>query len=320
MTDNTEHHVAITADSDEDGLRLDKLLSSVPEIGSRAAAQKLIAGGRVTVNGEPRGKNHKVSAGEEIEAQIPMPAEFDLSPEEMELSVPYEDEYLLVVDKPAGVVTHPAKGHDHGTLVNGLLGRQIAGGEHPHRPGIVHRLDKDTSGLLIVARDDRTHRRIVEMLSRHEIERTYICLVHGLFAASEGTVEAPVGRDSRERQKMAVAKKGGREAVTHFKVIKSWSGPTGRAGGKAAASGFSLLEVKLETGRTHQIRVHLAAIGHPVAGDGVYGQRRDVLQAGRQFLHAARLVFEHPVTGGKIDVSSPLPSDLEVALSHLGAR
>jgi 23S rRNA pseudouridine1911/1915/1917 synthase len=290
------------------GERLDKLLAVAPGIGSRAAAQKLIAAGLVVVNGNERNKNYKVGEGETVEVRMPPPAETGLEPEEMELSIPYEDEHLLVVDKPAGIVTHPAKGHVTGTLVHGLLGRQIAGGEHPHRPGIVHRLDKDTSGLLIVARDDETHRHLADALSRHKIERTYLCLVHGLFETREGTIEAPLGRDSRERQQMTIRKRGGREAVTHFRVLESWG-----------AGPYSLLEVRLETGRTHQIRVHLAAIGHPVAGDAVYGRRRDELGVGRQFLHSARLRFTHPVTGETVDVASPLPADLQAALDRLNA-
>ncbi|MHB8792096.1 MAG: RluA family pseudouridine synthase [Thermoleophilia bacterium] len=308
------------------GERLDRLVAASAEIGSRAAAQKLIAAGMVSVNGRERSKNYKAAEGDNVEVMLAETEPLDLEPEDMDLHIPYEDENLLVVDKPAGIVTHPAKGHNTGTLVHGLLGRQIAGGEHPHRPGIVHRLDKDTSGLLIVARDEETHRHLTEALSRHKIERTYLCLVHGLFETREGTIEAPLGRDARERQQMAVTKKGGRDAVTHFRVLESWGGaPAGTAaaaGGTAAAprkgaAGYSLLEVRLETGRTHQIRVHLAAIGHPVAGDKVYGRRKDELGVGRQFLHSARLRFTHPETGVTVDVSSPLPPDLDVVLVTL---
>lgn len=292
----------------ESGGRLDKLLAGVPEIGSRAAAQKLIGEGLVLVDGKPRGKNYRVSAGEEIVSQAPLPAVTELEPEEMDLSIPYEDKYLLVVDKPAGVVTHPAKGHATGTLVQGLLAHQVKGGEHPHRPGIVHRLDKDTSGLLIVAKDEETHRRLTAMLKRHEIERTYLALVHGLFETREGTVEAPLGRDMAHRQRMALAGGRGKEAITHFKVLKSW--PDGE--------GYSLLEVRLETGRTHQIRVHLAAISHPLAGDRTYGRRSDALGVGRQFLHSAELEFTHPVTGDPVKVKSSMPKDLESVLARLG--
>ncbi len=314
--------ISILVGPDDIGERLDKLLAAAPEIGSRAAAQKLIVTGFVTVNGSPRGKNYRVGAGDTVEVMVPSPAPTELESEDMELSIPYEDENLLVVDKPAGIVTHPAKGHATGTLVHGLLGRQIAGGEHPQRPGIVHRLDKDTSGLLIVARDEATHRHLTEALSRHKIERTYLCLGCGRFETREGTIEAPLGRNARERQQMAVRRRGGREAVTHFRVLESWSVGKGKQARHAAApgkgsGGYSLLEVKLETGRTHQIRVHLAAIGHPVAGDSVYGRRRDELGVGRQFLHSSRLRFTHPETGETIDVSSPLPPDLEAVLNGL---
>ncbi|MCL6105970.1 MAG: RluA family pseudouridine synthase [Actinobacteria bacterium] len=309
--------VKITVPREREGERLDLVLSAAPEVGSRAAAQKLIAGGHVRVNGKNQGKSYRVSAGEQVDARLPAAPE--LVAESMDLKVIFEDEYLLVVDKPAGVVTHPAKGHDSGTLVHGLLGHQIAGGDHPRRPGIVHRLDKDTSGLLIVARDDETHRRLTGMLASHDIDRTYLALVHGRFETATGTVDAPIARDSASRQRMAVARGRGRAAITHFEVLRSWSGAPGKpegAGSSSVRDGFSLLRVKLETGRTHQIRVHLAAIGHPVAGDKLYG-RRDKLAVGRQFLHSARLVFRHPRTGEIIDVSSPLPGDLAKVLDNL---
>ncbi|MHB0866766.1 MAG: RluA family pseudouridine synthase [Thermoleophilia bacterium] len=298
----------------DNGQRLDVLLTSAAAVGSRAAAQKLINQGLVQVDGTVRPKNYRVSAGETVVAQASGREEQDLEPEAMELSIPFEDEYLLVVDKPAGLVTHPSRGHSSGTLVNGLLAHGIAGGDE-FRPGIVHRLDKDTSGLLIVARSEEAHRRLAAMLKGHEVERFYMALVHGLFETREGTVEAPLGRDSAHRQKMAVTSRQGRDAVTHFRVIQSWAPPG--VGPGATRDGFSLLEVKLETGRTHQIRVHLAAIGHPVAGDGTYGQRRDPLGVGRQFLHSARLEFTHPVTGESVRVESPLPADLQAALDSL---
>lgn len=306
--------IDIDVGPDEEGLRLDKLLAAYPAVGSRASAQKLIAAGNVTVGGKPQSKNYRVRGGDAIAVSISLERETELVPEEMDLRIPYEDEYLMVVDKPAGIVTHPAKGHRSGTLVHGLLAHRAAGGEHPQRPGIVHRLDRDTSGLLVVARDDETHRRLVRMLSRHEIERTYLALVHGRFETSEGTIEAPLGRDAARRKQMAVSGSGGKEAVTHFRVVDSW---TEGAGGKDPALGYSLLEVRLETGRTHQIRVHLAAIGHPVAGDATYGRRRDDLGVGRQFLHSARICFRHPRTGEQIDVSSPLPPDLQRVLDRL---
>lgn len=316
-----EKHIYIEVTPADTGERLDRLVAAAPGIGSRAAAQKLIVAGMVSVDGQERSKNYRVSAGEKVEVLLAVSEPLDLEPEDMDLDIPYEDENLLVVNKPAGIVTHPAKGHNTGTLVHGLLGRQITGGEHQHRPGIVHRLDKDTSGLLIVARDEETHRHLTEALSRHKIERTYLCLVHGIFETREGTIEAPLGRDARERQQMAVTKRGGRDAVTHFRVLESWGGAAGADKSAAAprrgAGGYSLIEVRLETGRTHQIRVHLAAIGHPVAGDKVYGRRKDELGVGRQFLHSARLRFTHPETGVTVDVSSPLPPDLDSVLGKL---
>lgn len=315
MAESGGDRVRITAGTEDEGRRLDKLLAGLPAIGSRTAAQRLIAAGMVTVDGAGRGKNYLVHPGEVIEAEVPAAADSRLEPEPMGLDIPYEDEYLLVVDKPAGIVTHPAKGHPRGTLVHGLLAHSIAGGNSPQRPGIVQRLDKDTSGLMIVAKDGETHRRLSGMLARHAVERTYLALVHGLFETHEGTIEAPVGRDNARRQQMSVAAQHGRDAITHFRVVESWSGE-GKGRGKASA-GFSLLEVRLETGRTHQIRVHLAAIGHPVAGDATYGRRRDVLAIGRQFLHSARIRFEHPMTGAVIDLESPLPGDLQAALARL---
>ncbi len=311
MADGDSRHESLKVAPGDGGMRLDKFLAAVPAVGSRAAAQRLIAGGRVLVDGEARPKNHRLRGGELVEIEFPPPAATSLEPREMALEIPYEDRYLLVVDKPAGLVTHPAPGHGDDTLVHGLLARGIAGGD-PRRPGIVHRLDRDTSGLMVVARDEETHRLLAEMLARHQVERVYITLVHGLFETREGTVEAPVGRDPAHRQRMAVSA-GGRDAVTHFRVLRSWDrGPSG------GGDGYSLLEVRLETGRTHQIRVHLAAIGHPVAGDAVYGRRRDELEVGRQFLHSARLAFRHPRTGEELRLESPLPGDLEAALARLG--
>jgi 23S rRNA pseudouridine1911/1915/1917 synthase len=308
--------VKMIIDADDEGKRLDKLLAAAPEVGSRTAAQRLIAQGLVKVDDTARSKNYHVHSGELVSAEVPATEPTSLEPEQMDLFIPYEDEHLLVVEKPAGIVTHPAKGHSHGTLVHGLIGHQIEGGESPTRPGIVHRLDKDTSGLMVVARSDEAHRRLTGMLARHEIERSYLALVHGSFDTREGTVDAPVGRDASKRKQMSVAPRKGRDAVTHFRVLDSWSGDGVKARGKSS-SGFSLLEVRLETGRTHQIRVHLAAIGHPVAGDMTYGQRRDILDIGRQFLHSAQLKFKHPMTDEIIEIESHLPEDLQGALGRL---
>jgi 23S rRNA pseudouridine1911/1915/1917 synthase len=316
--------ITVPVAEEQAGERMDKLLSLLPDIGSRAVAQKLIADGKVKVGDRTRAKNYRPAPGDVITVMVPEPERTtDLQPQDMNLAIPFEDEYLLIVDKPAGLVTHPAKGHSTGTLVHGLLGHQIAGGELPTRPGIVHRLDKDTSGLLIVAKDDITHRRLVEMMKNREISRTYMALVHGLLATQTGTIEAPIDRDATERKKMAIAGTGkGRQAVTHFQVLRTWSvsGRAPAARNAGGSDGFSLLEVRLDTGRTHQIRVHLAAIGHPVVGDRTYGRRRNDLGLERQFLHSSRLVFEHPQSGRKLDISSALPADLTKALEDLGSH
>jgi 23S rRNA pseudouridine1911/1915/1917 synthase len=281
------------------GERLDVFLARAA--GSRAAAQRLIAAGRVLVDGEPRAKRHTVAAGERVTIA---PADEAPAPEvpDAPYAVAYEDEHLLVIDKPAGVVVHPARGHAAGTLAQALAGR-AAGGEDPRRAGIVHRLDRDTSGLLVVARTEPAHAALKEQLRRREITREYLALVEGCPAARAGTIDAPLGRDRRIRTRVSTDTDEPRTAVTHFEV-------------EQPLTGFTLLRVRLETGRTHQIRAHLLAIGHPVAGDREYG-RSGLLGLERQFLHAERLAFRHPVTGEPVDVRSPLPGDLRAALGRL---
>jgi 23S rRNA pseudouridine1911/1915/1917 synthase len=220
----------------------------------------------------------------------------------MELRIAYEDEYLLVVDKPAGVVVHPAPGHASGTLVHGLLGHSVAGGEEPERPGIVHRLDRDTSGLMVVARSAEAHRRLQALIRRRAIERHYLALVVGRPRSRTGRIEAPIGRDRHDPTRHSLDTATPRDAVTHFSLVE-------------LLPGHALLDVRLETGRTHQIRVHLAAIDLPVAGDPVYG-RPGELGLERQFLHAARLAFPHPFTSERIEAESPLPPDLVGALAR----
>ena len=281
------------------GARLDRFLSGLPEIGSRSAAERLLASGVVLVDGRVRLKSHRLEGGEELEIELPERAEPTLVPEEVEFRVAYEDEHLLVVDKPAGVVVHPAAGHGSGTLVHGLLGR--AGGGEEDRPGIVHRLDRDTSGLLVVARSEEAHKRLQNMVRRRALERRYVALVRGRPRSWRGRIDAPVGRDRDDPTRQSVDTDNPREAVTHFEVAELLGGHT-------------LLDVRLETGRTHQIRVHLAAIDLPVVGDPVYGVPDPSL--GRQFLHAARLAFDHPFTGERVEVESPLPPELD---SYLGA-
>lgn len=283
------------------GERLDRFLAACEGVGSRAAAERLLDGGSVLVDGTPRAKSHRLAGGEEVELELPERRESTLSPEPVEgLRVAYEDQHLLVVDKPAGVVVHPSAGHPHGTLVHGLLAQAIEGGAEPERPGIVHRLDRDTSGLLVVARSDEAHRRLQRLLRRRELVREYLALVHGRPRSLAGRIEAPIGRDRRDPTRHSLDTATPRDAVTTFEVLE-------------LLPGHALLRVRLETGRTHQIRVHLAAIELPVAGDPAYGVLGDV-GLERQFLHAARLAFPHPVTGEQVEVVSPLPPDLERAL------
>lgn len=270
---------------------------------SRAAAQRLIVGGVVRVDGSPARKNHLMRPGELVEWRRPLAAEA-LAAEPVSYAVVYEDEWLLVVDKPAGVVVHPAPGHEHGTLAQGLVAAGARGG-HESRPGIVHRLDKDTSGLLIVARSDEAHRRLVAAMERRDIHRAYVALLDGDLPQDEGTIDAPIGRHFRDRKRMSLHTANGRRAVTHFDVL-------GRA------SGFTLTRVSLETGRTHQIRVHFSALGYPVTGDVQYGRTSRPEGLARQFLHAARLAFPHPDDGREIVCMSPLPPDLAAFLERIG--
>ncbi len=287
------------------GERLDRFLAALPEIGSRAVAERLVRDGGVLVDGSARPKSTRLAGGEELEFDAPGPVTSDLVPEAMDLTVPYEDEHLIVVDKPAGLVVHPAPGHTQGTLVHGLLAYDVEGGDEPERPGIVHRLDRDTSGLMVVARSAEAHRRLQEMVQAREVAREYIALVVGRPRSRRGTVDAPIGRDRNDALRHSLDSDTPREAVTHFEVEELFPR-------------HALLRVRLETGRTHQIRVHLAAIDLPVAGDPLYGRAGD-LGLERQFLHAARLAFPHPITGAEVDVSSPLPPDLEEALATLRA-
>jgi 23S rRNA pseudouridine1911/1915/1917 synthase len=282
------------------GERLDVFLA--PAAGSRAAAQRLIEAGLVLVDGAVVPKRHTVAAGERVLVR-PAPEVAEPEVPDAAFSVAYEDEHLLVIDKPAGVVVHPARGHRAGTLAQALAGR-VAGGEDPRRPGIVHRLDRDTSGLLVVARTDAAHAALKELLRRREVTREYLALVEGRPAARAGTIDAPIGRDRRVRTRVSTDTDEPRAAITHFETER-------------ALEGFTLLRVRLETGRTHQIRAHLLAIGHPVAGDPEYG-RAGLLGLPRQFLHAERLAFAHPATGAAIDLRSPLPVDLQRALDVAG--
>jgi 23S rRNA pseudouridine1911/1915/1917 synthase len=293
-------HIAESAHRD---MRLDKYVCQLyPEI-SRARVQRLIADGLITVNGAAVKSGLKLAAGDTVSVSIPPPAPELPRPEAIPLKVIYEDEDLLVIDKPAGLTVHPAPGHPEHTLVNALLARlpRLAEMDDSLRPGIVHRLDKDTSGLLVVAKHEAARSSLVAQFKAHDVAKTYQALVKGHLSPQEGIIEAPIGRDPGNRQRMAIVE-AGREARTRYKVIRY-------------LEKYTMLEVMPETGRTHQIRVHLAAIGFPVAGDKIYGVKTPALA--RQFLHAGRLGFKLPSTGVYTEFEAPMPEDLERALTEL---
>jgi len=294
--------------AEEKGERLDQFVARLTGT-TRTQVQRLIAIGAVRVNGAEVPKNHRLQPGEYVEVEAPEPTAAEPSPQDIPITILYQDRDLAVVSKPAGLVVHPAAGHADGTLVNALLYAldDLSGIGGVLRPGIVHRLDRDTSGLMVVAKNDVSHLRLQEMVRKRQLKRYYLALVHGIPSTRLGTIDAPVGRDPDNRKRMAVTGKAGRKAVTHFKVEREI--PHG-----------ALLEVELVTGRTHQIRVHLSYIGHPVAGDREYGtsgvlERESGLE--RQFLHAYRLLFPHPISGEDLAFVDPLPADLEQALRRL---
>jgi 23S rRNA pseudouridine1911/1915/1917 synthase len=291
--------------ADEGGQRLDRYLADRLDSLSRSRVQALIREGQVRVDGQVQKPSYRLTGGEVLEVHIPPPREVSLEPEAIPLDIVYEDGDILVVDKPAGMVVHPAVGHQEGTLVNALLGYlpELAsiGGEL--RPGIVHRLDKDTSGLVVVARNDSSHRDLQRQFQERQVEKVYLALVEGAPEEPRGAIIAPIGRDPAHRKRMAVVQ-GGREAETHYTVQRCFPH-------------HSLLEVRPRTGRTHQVRVHLAYIGHPVAGDRVYGRRKPSLPLERQFLHARRLAFRLPEDGQRKEFSAPLPAELVQVLELL---
>jgi len=297
-----------TVQGEAAGTRLDVFLAKIAELRlSRSQVQQLIRDGRVRVDGRPAKPSLRLAAGAEVEVILPPPAPPDLRPEAMPLNIVYEDEHLVVLDKPAGLVVHPAPGHPGGTLVNALLahcGSELAGIGGVLRPGIVHRLDKDTSGLMVVAKSEAAHRGLSAAIKARKVERAYLALAFGELKPDVSTVDAPIGRHPVQRKKMAVVERGGRPARTRLRVLERFPG-------------YTYLEATLETGRTHQIRVHLAFIGHPVVGDPVYGRRQGNLGLNRQFLHAARLSFTHPVSGKELSFSSSLPQDLALVLARL---
>ncbi len=290
--------------------RLDSILASEVEGLSRSAIQKLLQEGHVLLNGKPAKKNDKPSVGDEITIHLPEAEETDLVAENIPLDVRYEDEDVIVINKPKGMVVHPAPGHASGTLVNALLyhcGDSLSGIGGEKRPGIVHRIDKDTSGLIIAAKNDMAHQSLSDQLKDRSLSRTYECIAVGNFREDRGTIDAPIGRHPTDRKKMAVNAKNGREAVTHWEVLERFTG-------------YCHLKCKLQTGRTHQIRVHLASRSHPIAGDAVYGKTEPRLGLMSQCLHAVKLEFIHPRTGEKVEVSSPLPAEFTAALEILRSR
>jgi 23S rRNA pseudouridine1911/1915/1917 synthase len=282
---------------------LDRFVASLAEVGSRGEAERLVGAGAVRVDGAVLAKSHRLAGGEDVEVDAAAPVSAALQPEQLDLRVAYEDEHLLVVDKPAGVVVHPSPGHATGTLVHALLDRDIEGGD-AERPGIVHRLDRDTSGLLVVARSQEAYEGLQELVRSRQLERRYLALVKGRPRSRSGRIEAPIGRDRHEPTRQSLDTETPKEAVTHFEVAEVYPA-------------HALLRVRLETGRTHQIRVHLAAIELPVVGDPVYGAPDE--QLGRQFLHATRLAFPHPITGEQVETDSPLPEELQAALARFAS-
>ena len=288
------------------GARLDAFLAGKMEK-TRSSVQKLIEEENVRLNGAPAAKNARLREGDRVEATEPPPEVLDVKPQNIPLDIVYEDQDLLVVNKPKGMVVHPAAGNPDGTLVNALLfhcGDSLSGINGVIRPGIVHRIDKDTSGLLIVAKNDRAHQSLAEQIAVHSFTRIYNAVVYGVVKEEEGTVSAPIGRHPIDRKRMAVLSSGGREAVTHYRVLERFPG-------------FTLVECRLETGRTHQIRVHMAHIGHPVAGDPVYGPKKCITELQGQCLHARVIGFIHPATGEYLEFDSGLPPYFERFLEKL---
>ena len=283
------------------GARLDRALAAREEIGSRGLAERLVRGGLVTVDGARPAKSHRLEAGSLIEVELPDEPKA-LVPEPVSVRIAYEDDDVLVVDKPPGITVHPGASVTRGTLAGQLLTLGATGGDDLERPGIVHRLDRDTSGLLVVARSETAFQRLQDAIRRREVERRYLALVRGTPRSRTGRIDAPIGRDRRDPTRRSLDTDEPRGAVTHFEVLE-------------LLPEHALLDVRLETGRTHQIRVHLQAIDLPVAGDRLYGVEGD-LGLDRQFLHAHRLRFRHPITGVELDLASPLPADLAEALER----
>ncbi|MDD5952823.1 MAG: RluA family pseudouridine synthase [Oscillospiraceae bacterium] len=299
--------MTVTVLPEEGGIRLDKLLSEKLPDCTRSAVQHWMEQGRITKNGKVLRKSGKSSPGDVLTIEIPPPELLDVTPENIPLDIVYEDKDLLVVNKPKGMVVHPAPGHSNGTLVNALLyhcGDSLSGINGVIRPGIVHRIDKDTSGLLIVAKNDTAHRHLAEQIKAHTFTRLYEAVVYGKLKEDTGTIDAPIGRHPTDRKRMCVTEKNSRNAVTHYEVLSRYNG-------------FTHVRLRLETGRTHQIRVHMAYLGHPVAGDPVYGPKKVLTALGGQCLHARVIGFIHPATGEYLEFTSELPPYFTAFLKKL---
>ena len=299
--------VTLTATTEEVGARIDSFLAAHLEGVTRSAAQRLLEGGMVACEGKTLAKNYRLRGGETLCVTLPEVKETEVVAQDIPLDVVYEDEDVIVVNKPVGMVVHPAPGHSDGTLVNALLhhcGDSLSGVGGEKRPGIVHRIDRDTSGLIIAAKNDAAHLHLAAQLSDHTLARTYECLVVGNLREDSGTVNAPIGRHPSDRKKMAVTARNGRDAVTHWEVIARYPGVTH-------------VRCRLETGRTHQIRVHMAHICHPILGDTVYGNKKPVSGLTGQCLHAVGLRFIHPRTGEAVELHCDLPEEFENQLHKL---
>jgi len=319
--DAEEGETLLTFRVTEGGERLDKWLAGRLPAYSRAQLQRWIAEGRVTARSRSLKPSYKVAVGEEITVVVPEPEEYAVEPEPIPLAVLYEDDDLLVIDKPAGMVVHPAAGNYRGTLVNAVLYHcpNLAGVGGVQRPGIVHRLDKDTSGVILIAKNDAAQRALQAQFKNREVHKTYLALVHGWVTPRRGEIVAPIGRDPRNRQRMAVVPLAqGRSAVTRYEVRGYFEPATALSRPAAAASRYTLVACYPLTGRTHQIRVHFAHIRHPIVGDPVYGRgRKEALPCPRQFLHAERIRFRLPKTSQEVEFSAALPADLQAVLAGL---
>lgn len=293
---------------DKDKMRLDAFVSSLNVHISRSFAQKLIKEGKIFVNNKNVKESYKVKAKDEVSIIIDIPKETTLKPQNIPLDIIYEDKDIIVVNKPKGMVVHPGNGNKEGTLVNAVLAyaKDLSGIGGELRPGIVHRIDKDTSGLIIIAKNDEAHRNLSEQIKNHKVTKIYTALVRGNISEDDATINMPIGRDKNDRKKMAVTNDG-KEAITHFKVLKRYGD-------------YTLLKLKIDTGRTHQIRVHLAKIGHPVVGDETYSNGKNEFNVHGQMLHSTYLKFKQPITGEELEMRAPLPEYFQKVLEQLKER